>query len=175
MGVSTGVGAAGTRAANPDFRFVLRHPAHLLSLGFGAGLSPVAPGTVGTLLAIPAYWLIAGWPAWLYLAAVAALFVVGAAAAGYSSAALGVHDHRAIVVDEVAGMLIALFHLPGAGAWPWMVLAFLLFRVFDVLKPWPIDRADRDVAGGFGIMLDDALAGLWTLAVVQALSLAVGA
>ena len=172
-----GVNAAGARAAGPDLRFVLRHPAHLLSLGCGAGLSPVAPGTVGTLLAIPAYWLIADLPAWLYLAAVAALFVVGAAAAGYSSAALGAHDHRAIVVDEVAGMLLALFHLPGAGAgaWLWIALAFLLFRVFDVLKPWPIDRVDRGVGGGFGIMLDDALAGLGTLAVVQALSLAVGA
>lgn len=172
-----GVTVAGAGAANPGVRFMLRHPAHLLSLGCGVGLSPVAPGTAGTLLAIPLYSLLAGLPAWLYLGAVAALFVVGAAAAGYSSAALGVHDHRAIVVDEVAGMLLGLFHLPGDGgsAWVWVVLAFLLFRAFDVLKPWPISRADRNVAGGFGIMLDDALAGLATLAVVQALALVVGA
>ena len=166
----------GLRPHDPDLRFLLRHPAHLLSLGGGAGLSPIAPGTVGTLLAIPVYWFIAGWPAWLYLGAVAALFVVGGAAAGYSSTALGAHDHHAIVVDEIAGMLLGLFHLPGGGAaWAWLMLAFLLFRVFDVLKPWPIDRVDRSIGGGFGIMLDDALAGLWTLAAIQTLALAVGA
>lgn len=163
--------------AQPDFRFMSRHPVHVLSLGFGAGLAPIAPGTLGTLLAFPLYWLMAGLPAWAYLAAVAALFAAGVAAAGFTSAALGVHDHRAIVIDEVAGMLLGLFHLPAGapGGWVWLVLAFLLFRALDVLKPWPISWADRRVAGGFGIMLDDLLAGVFTLAVMQALLWVAGA
>ncbi len=161
----------------PDFRFMSRNPVHVLSLGFGAGLAPVAPGTLGTLLAFPVYFLIVGLPAWAYLAVVAALFAVGTAAAGYTSAALGAHDHRAIVIDEIAGMLLGLFYLPAhlPGDCAWLVLAFLLFRVLDVLKPWPIDWVDRHVTGGFGIMLDDLLAGLFTLVGMQALLLIIGA
>lgn len=151
---------------------MLRHPVHCLSLGFGLGASPWAPGTFGTLLGIPCYLLLQGLPLAGYLAAVLLLFLVGVWLCDVTARALGVHDHPAIVFDEVVGYLVAMIAAPGG--WVWLVAGFLLFRLFDIWKPWPIRWFDRRVHGGFGIMFDDVVAGLYALGVLQAISLLVG-
>lgn len=144
---------------------LLLDPAHCLSLGFGAGLSPVAPGTAGTLVAVPLYLALAqlAWP-W-YLAIVVIGFAAGIWLCGYTSKALGEHDHGGIVWDEIVGFWITMIAVPPT--WPWILLGFVLFRVFDILKPWPVRIADRKIPGGLGIMFDDLLAGLYALAGVQ--------
>ena len=141
---------------------MLRDPRHLLSLGFGAGLSPRAPGTVGTLVAIPFYLVLAElpWPA--YLLVVAAAFVLGVYLCRYTSQALGVHDHSGIVWDELVGYWITMIAVPTS--WPWIITGFVLFRFFDIVKPWPVKLADARMTGGFGIMFDDVLAGFYALA-----------
>lgn len=138
----------------PDVKFLLAHPAHFLALGFGAGLSPRAPGTVGTLVAFPLFWLLAESP--LYWAWVGVFLAVGVWACGVAGRNLGVHDHGGLVWDEVAAFLMVLpFAPPGPAGF---VLAFALFRLFDIWKPCPIGWLDARVKGGFGVMLDDVLA-----------------
>jgi len=141
---------------------LLRNPLHLLSLGFGSGLAPVAPGTFGTLAAVPLYLLLAQLSLPWYLLAVGAGFAVGIYLCQYTSDALGVHDHSAIVWDEFVGYCITMIAVPLA--WQWILLGFVLFRVFDIVKPWPVKIADEKMKGGFGIMFDDLLAGLYALA-----------
>ena len=136
---------------------LLRDPGHLLSLGFGSGLAPRAPGTFGTLVAVPVYLLCAQLPLVTYLSVVVAAFVLGVYLCGRTARALGVHDHPGIVWDEVVGYLLTMAWAPPG--WLWVVLGFICFRIFDILKPWPIRVLDRSVHGGFGIMIDDALAG----------------
>ncbi len=140
---------------------VWRNPIHILSFGFGAGLSPVAPGTMGTLIAIPIYLLIATFSLEIYVLFVAMLFLVGCWASAQTAKALNVHDHPGIVIDEIVGYLITMLFIPII--WYWVILGFLLFRLFDIWKPWPISIADRQLKGGLGIMLDDVLAGLYSL------------
>ena len=140
---------------------LLRNPLHLLALGFGSGLAPVAPGTCGTLAAVPIYLLLAQLDLPWYLLAVAAGLGCGIYLCGYTSAALGVHDHGGIVWDEFVGFWIAMIAVPPS--WPWILAGFVLFRLFDIVKPWPVKIADKKVKGGFGIMLDDVLAGLYAL------------
>jgi len=144
---------------------LLRHPVDLLALGFGSGLVPKAPGTAGTVVAIPLYLLVQplAWPQ--YLALTALLFVAGIAICAHTAARLGVHDHPGIVWDEIVGYLVTMILAPAG--WLWIVTGFVLFRFFDVLKPWPIRWFDRYVHGGFGIMLDDLLAGLFAAGVLQ--------
>ena len=145
---------------------MLRNPLHCLALGFGAGLAPKAPGTCGTLAAIPPYLLLTqlDWP--LYLLAVGIAFGGGVFLCRYTSDALGVPDHGAIVWDEFVGFWLAMTALPST--WPWIVAGFVLFRFFDIVKPWPVSIADKKMHGGFGIMLDDLLAGGYALACLQA-------
>jgi len=148
--------------AAPTLRFLVSHPAHFLALGFGAGLSPVAPGTFGTLIAIP---LAAGLRAYasdaVFLGVVVALALAGVWAAGVTGRALGVPDHGAIVVDEVVAFLLVLWFV---GAEPIRVaFAFLLFRLFDILKPPPIRHLDAALKSGVGVMLDDLVAAAYTL------------
>jgi len=149
----------------PTFAFLLRHPAHFVALGFGAGLSPVAPGTAGTLVALPiAWWLhaYAGTAGWL--AAIAAITVVGTACAQVTARDLGVVDHGSIVIDEIAAFLLVLFF---AGADPWrVVLAFALFRFFDIVKPPPVRQIDRATKNAIGVMADDFAAAGYTLVVL---------
>ena len=140
----------------------MRNPRHLLSLGFGSGLAPVAPGTFGTLVAVPLYLLLAQLSLPWYLLAVVIAFGVGVYLCQYTSDALGVHDHGGIVWDEFVGFWITMIAVPLA--WQWILLGFVLFRVFDIVKPWPVKVADVKMKGGFGIMLDDVLAGLYALA-----------
>ncbi len=144
---------------NPITKIRWTNPAHWLAFGFGAGLAPRAPGTFGTLLAVPLYALMQLLSQPIYLATVAALFVLGVVVCARAARDLGVHDHPAIVWDEVVGYLIAMAFIPGGVAA--VVCGFALFRVMDILKPWPIGWVDRRVHGGLGIMLDDAMAGVY--------------
>lgn len=152
---------------DPRKRLRLSNPWHFLALGFGSGLSPKAPGTMGSLAALPVVWL-AGQLPWLgYLLVTMLAVYAGVYICARASRDMGVHDHGAIVWDEVAGMLISCFLLPMTPLW--LALGFLFFRFFDVLKPWPISWCDKHLHGGFGIMFDDVLAGLMAFACLQAL------
>ncbi len=137
----------------------------LLAFGFGAGYSPVAPGTMGTLVAVPLYLLLQPLPLFEYLGVVVALSVMGIFICGLASEEMGVHDHPGIVWDEIAGYLVTMIAAPAG--WPWVVAGFVLFRFFDILKPWPIGAIDKKVSGGLGIMLDDILAGIFSLILLQ--------
>lgn len=156
------------KKVEPDLRFLLSHPAHFLSLGFGAGLFPRAPGTAGTVVAIPLYLLLAGTESVLIYAIVTLLIIViGVWICGYTERELGSHDHSSIVWDEIAGFLITMFMAPLA--W-WSVLAgFLLFRLFDIVKPYPVSWFDTHLQGGFGTMIDDVMAGVYAWFVLQVL------
>lgn len=136
----------------------LKDPVVLIGLGFGSGLAPKAPGTAGTLLAVPLYLSIQYLPLSVYAAITLAITVVGIWICSYSANKLGVHDHPAIVIDEIAGFLITMFAVPAG--WEWLVAGFVLFRLFDALKPWPISWMDKSIGGGLGIMLDDVAAGI---------------
>ena len=137
----------------------MRNPLHLLAFGFGSGLAPKAPGTFGTLVAVPLYLLMQGMTLPLYLGLVLAGTLLGFWICGRTSRDLGVHDHGGIVWDEIVGYLLTMAVAPPG--WLWVLVGFLLFRFFDILKPWPIRWLDQKVAGGVGIMLDDLLAGVY--------------
>ncbi|MED5525039.1 MAG: phosphatidylglycerophosphatase A [Pseudomonadota bacterium] len=154
-------------APNPVKRLSLKNPWHFLALGFGSGLAPKAPGTFGSLAAIPVFLLLSPLPWLAYLALTLVAIYGGVYICARASRDMGVHDHSAIVWDEVAGMLITLFMVPVT--WQWLLTGFLLFRFFDVLKPWPISWCDRHIHGGFGIMIDDVLAGFLAFACLQGL------
>jgi len=141
---------------------------HYLAFGFGAGYAPVAPGTFGTLVAIPIYLLLKDTPAYVYLLTVAGMFGLGVWLCALTERDLGVHDHSGIVWDEIVGYLITMFMAPVG--WGWIVVGFLLFRLFDIWKPFPIRALERQIQGGFGNMFDDALAGFYSLVVLQVLS-----
>lgn len=142
-------------------------PGHLLSLGLGTGLLPKAPGTWGSLLAVPVFVVLSPHGIWIYITVTAAVFLAGVYLSGRTARALGVHDHEAIVIDEVAGMLVTWVAVdPG---WFTILAGFLLFRFFDVVKPWPVRRIDRELTGGWGIMLDDLAAGAIAAVVLQLL------
>ena len=146
---------------------LLRHPVDLLALGFGSGLLPRAPGTAGTIAAIPLYLVMQSLALTVYVPLVAVLFLLGIPICAHTAKRLGVHDHPGIVWDEIVGYLVTMTFAPTG--WLWVLAGFLLFRFFDVLKPWPIRWLDRRVGGGFGIMVDDLLAGIAAAAVLQLL------
>jgi phosphatidylglycerophosphatase A len=152
---------------------VWRDPFHWLAFGFGAGTVPLAPGTAGTAVAVPVYLLLSRASLPVYLLAVAAVCVFGVWLCGRTARELGVHDHPGIVWDEIAGYLITMVGAPTAPLW-W-VLGFILFRVFDIAKPWPIRWVDRRVGGGWGIMFDDMLAGAYGAGVLQLVGWLAGA
>lgn len=156
-------------STSPDnlARQVWRDPLLLLAFGFGTGLSPRAPGTAGSLLALLLFPLIALLSPAHYLLLVAVVAVVGTPVCGIAAKRLGVHDHSGIVLDEIAGLWLALFALPMD--WVWMLVGFIVFRAFDILKPWPINWFDRRLSGGIGIMLDDLVAGAFTWLVLAGL------
>ncbi|MCP3869558.1 MAG: phosphatidylglycerophosphatase A [Gammaproteobacteria bacterium] len=141
------------------------NPVHLLAFGLGSGASPVAPGTVGTIAALPLYFLLRPLAPSVYLLLVAGLFLLGIWLCSLASRDLGIHDPGAIVWDEWVGLLVTLWLIP-EGVW-WLLAGFVLFRIFDILKPWPIGWLDRRVPGGLGIMLDDLVAGLYGLILIQ--------
>jgi phosphatidylglycerophosphatase A len=145
----------------------LTDPGHMLSLGLGAGLLPKAPGTWGSLLAVPLFIIVNPYGQTVYIAVAALVFVGGVFLSGRTARALGVHDHSAIVIDEVAGMMVTW--VAAEPGWFTIVAGFALFRFFDVVKPWPIRRIDENFTGGMGIMLDDLLAGIGAAVVLQLL------
>jgi phosphatidylglycerophosphatase A len=147
----------------------MKNPIHLLAFGLGSGLAPKAPGTFGTLAALPVWWfLLDGMPLLPYLGVLVAGMALGVVICDITSRDMGVHDHGGIVWDEWIGLWITLLLLPaGDWHWAWALYGFALFRLFDILKPWPINWLDRQVKGGFGIMIDDVLAGLMALLVLQ--------
>lgn len=141
----------------PNWKFLRQHPAYFIAFGAGAGLANRAPGTWGTLAALPIYWLAHQLGGWVAVAAMGVLiFFLGIWASSVTGRALGIADHGGIVVDEIAAFLLVLVAVPFT--WQWVAVAFLLFRVFDISKPWPINVADRHIKGGFGVMFDDLLA-----------------
>ncbi len=150
---------------------LLASPANFLALGAGSGLAPKAPGTFGTIAAIPLFLLM---PQSLpvYLVIVLLLFVFGVWLCDTCANNLGVHDHPAIVFDEWVGYLITMIAVPRS-FW-FIALGFVLFRLFDVLKPWPIGMADKRVNGGLGIMVDDVIAGVFAAIVLQLILLLMG-
>ena len=155
--------------SRPDFKFLFAHPAHLVAFGFGTGLAPKAPGTVGTLLGLPLFWAIVSLapdrPNQIILLIAAFLFGIWACAR--AGRALGVPDHGGIVWDEIVAFALVLLFTPPA--WAWVAIAFALFRLFDILKPWPIRLADTHLKNGFGVMFDDLLAALYAIAALKGL------
>ncbi len=145
----------------PDLKRILSNPVHCLAFGFGSGLAPKAPGTFGTLAAVPLFLLMSYLSLSEYLFVVLFASVVGIYFCDKTAKDLRVHDHPGIVWDEFVGFWITMIAVPVT--WWSLVLGFALFRLFDIWKPWPIKWVDKHVHGGFGIMLDDVLAGLLAL------------
>ncbi|MCM2972957.1 MULTISPECIES: phosphatidylglycerophosphatase A family protein [Larsenimonas] len=143
----------------PAPKSVWRNPVHFLAFGLGSGTVPFAPGTFGTLAAIPFYWLMSSLTLPYYLGILVVTMLVGIYLCGKTSRDLGVHDHSGIVWDEFVGYWLTMAAVPFS--WQSALWGFVVFRVFDIIKPWPIRTVDRRVAGGFGIMFDDVLAGVY--------------
>ena len=149
----------------PSLRFLFAHPAHLIACGFGSGLSPFAPGTVGTLFAWATFPLFRPWLSDVELLALLLVcFIGGVLAAQRTGADLGVVDHGSIVWDEIVPFWLVLVFCPPD--WLWQGMAFLLFRFFDIVKPQPARYFDEQVKNGFGVMADDVIAGAYTLLVL---------
>ena len=154
----------------PDARFLVSHPAHFIALGFGAGLAPRAPGTFGTLVGWGIYLALAPFLAPLVIAFLAVpLFFLGIWACGKTGRDLGVADHGAMVWDEIVAFL-PLAALCFASFWMQLV-AFGLFRLFDIWKPFPIRRFERELKGGLGVMFDDLIASCYAYAVIIVLTI----
>lgn len=151
---------------------VFQNPLMFLAFGFGSGLLPFAPGTWGTLVALPLYFLLAHLSKGAYIIVVLLLFAAGIYICQKASDKLGVHDHSGIVWDEISGFLLTLWMIPSGIKW--LILAFILFRLFDILKPQPIAYCDANIQGGFGIMFDDFLAGFFAFIVIQVTAWSIG-
>jgi len=149
----------------------LRDPVVFIAMGLGSGLSPKAPGTAGTLLTVPLVYLLQQQSLLIYTLVTLFVIATGSWVCGYAADKLQVHDHSGIVYDEVAGFLITMFMVPAG--WYWMLAGFILFRFFDAVKPWPISWIDKNVGGGFGILIDDVVAGLISLACLYVAQLSI--
>ena len=154
--------------ANPNLKFLLSHPTHFFSLGFGSGLAPKAPGTFGTIIGLPLFWLISSYGFSIKLTIIATLFVLGIYCCDKTGKALGVADHGAIVWDEIVAMLLVLVFAPLT--WLGWLVAFCLFRLFDIWKPFPISYFDAKLKNGFGVMFDDLLAAIYAIICVLLLA-----
>jgi len=152
-------------------KIVFTNPIHFVAFGFGSGLSPKAPGTAGTVVAVILYLLLSQLPLTAYVLMLLITFVAGIYLCDRSSKLLGVHDHGGIVWDEFVGYWIAMLLAPTG--WIWIIVGFILFRLFDILKPFPINYLDKHVHGGLGIMLDDVLAGIFALICLQLIAFGV--
>jgi len=144
------------------------NPIHLLAFGFGSGAAPKAPGTWGTLAAVLIYWPLSQLSPEHYLLMLLVTSVMGIYICGQTARDLGVHDHGSIVWDEFVGFWITMFAAPVGCVW--VVVGFVLFRFFDIIKPWPISWIDKKITGGFGIMLDDVIAGVMAAVVLQGIA-----
>jgi phosphatidylglycerophosphatase A len=161
-GVAPEAEAAGIHSKRPTKAFIRSRLAYFIAFGGGAGLSSIAPGTMGTLATFPLFWILAYFfdPLAL-LVLIAVMFLVGVWACGVTGRALGNHDHGGMVWDEITAFLLVLYFTPPIIVW--QAFAFLLFRLFDIIKPPPIGYYDRKLRGGFGVMFDDLLAAFLTL------------
>ncbi len=138
---------------------IISSPILFLAFGFGSGLAKKMPGTMGTVAAIPVYLVFIQFNSWVYALLTLLVCYFGISICGRAAEQLGEHDFGGIVWDEIAGLLITMAIVPFS--WSALATGFVLFRIFDILKPWPIKWADKKVSGGFGIMLDDILAGVF--------------
>ncbi len=151
----------------PTFKLLMAHPAHFLSLGFGSGLAKKAPGTFGTLAGMPIFWLLSRYTFSTQLIVIFCFFLIGIYCCGKTGKALGVADHGAIVWDEIVTIMLVLAFTPMH--WFWWLIAFALFRLFDIWKPFPIRQFDAKLKGGFGVMFDDLLAGIYAILALKTL------
>lgn len=157
-----------TTTANPSWTQLLRNPSMLVAFGFGSGLAPRAPGTAGTLAAIPIYYFLRELTIGYYLGVLVTTFVIGIVICDVAARRLQVHDHSGIVWDEMVGYWLTMLLAPPQ--WWWMVVGFILFRIFDIAKPWPVGFVDKKLGGGIGIMLDDIVAAIYALLCLQLLA-----
>lgn len=148
---------------------IWQRPLYFFAFGFGSGAFPFAPGTAGTLLAIPFYLLLAPLPWYAYLIIVSLFIGFSAWASERVSQEIQFHDHPGMCIDEFAGLFVTLFCAPPG--WGFILLGFVLFRFFDIVKPWPIGWIDKKVKGGIGMILDDVVAGLFSLIILQLVAL----
>ena len=165
MSISKKTKASPQKRAHIPTRILFKNVWCFLGLGFGSGLAPKAPGTFGTLAGIPLYLLASAMHVEYYIALTFVLFLIGIPICSNTEKGIGIQDHSGIVWDEVVGLLITMTFLPPT--WAGIAIGFASFRFFDVIKPWPIRWFDRRVHGGFGIMLDDAIAGIMACAITN--------
>ncbi|WP_338883262.1 MULTISPECIES: phosphatidylglycerophosphatase A [Xenorhabdus] len=147
----------------------MRNPWHLLATGFGSGLSPIIPGTMGSVAAIPFWLLLAQLPAWGIWLVIVLGTIIGCVICQKAADAMNVEDPGCVVWDEFIGMWITLMAIPVLN-WQWILVGFVVFRIFDMWKPWPIRWFDRYVKGGIGIMLDDIIAAIFAVVVIWLLN-----
>ena len=149
-----------------DWRFVVSHPAHFIAFGFGSGLSPFAPGTFGSLVAIPlTFWLLPAYGDAGFFLILLGAFALGVWVCDITGKRLGVTDYGGIVWDEVVAMMLVLWLLP-AMTWMWVGFGFVMFRIFDIIKLPPAGHFDSKWKNGLGVMMDDIAAAFHTLIVV---------
>ncbi len=144
---------------------IWRNPWQFIAFGFGVGAIPIIPGTFGTLVGVPFYYLLNLTPLWCYISVTVLLFIGACILCDICSKQIGVHDHGGMVIDEIVGYLFTMIAVPAT--WYWMLLGFILFRFFDMLKPWPISYCDKNISGGFGVMFDDLVAALFSWIILQ--------
>jgi phosphatidylglycerophosphatase A len=138
---------------------------HFFAFGFGSGLCLIMPGTCGTIVAIPIYLLLANLPLFYYLLILIIMIIVGFWLCGVTARDLGIHDPPSVVWDEIVGFLLTMIAV--SMNWLWILIGFVLFRAFDIIKPWPISWVNKHVTSGFGIVLDDLLAGICAAVILQ--------
>lgn len=154
-------------SAQPDIHLLLSHPAHFFALGFGSGLAKKAPGTFGTVVGLPLFWLISPYSLAVQLTIISILFLAGIYFCDKTGKALGISDHGGIVWDEIVAIMLVLTFTENQ--WQWWLSAFVAFRLFDIWKPFPIRQCDARIKGGFGVMFDDLLAAIYAIASLKAL------
>lgn len=144
---------------------IWKYPVHFLAYGFGTGLIPFAPGTFGSLVGVVLFWFMASMAAGVYAAIVVLMFVVGIFICGQTARDVGAIDPGFIVYDEIVGFLVAMYLLPAD--WRWIGAGFVIYRIFDIWKPFPIHYVEEHLGLGSGIMTDDVIAGIYTLIILQ--------
>lgn len=156
---------ASTKPIPPVPEKVWQDPLYFIAFGLGSGAVPFAPGTFGTLMAIPFYLLLRQLPLLYYLVFLVAFIAFSSWISSRVSREIHEHDHPGMCIDEFVGFFVTMINAPLG--WPWVVLGFALFRIFDIWKPWPIRYLDEKVHGGFGMILDDIVAGVFAMAIIQ--------
>ncbi len=153
--------------AQPSLQSIWENPIHFVACGFGLGAIPIAPGTFGTLGGVVLYLILSRLPLWVYIMVAVVLLIFGFLICGITNRDFGTDDHPAAVWDEIVGFLFVMIAVPKT--WYFILIGFVLFRLFDIWKPWPIRWVDRHIHGGIGVMLDDVVAALFSLVILQIL------